>query len=217
MRRTERSKERSKAENESELVTSIARPLFSGTTAWGGRPMVGPTRRRDRQIVGETCGRLKDRESKRNPFELVPKEDITDADTSSIQDYVEQLIKKMCRVKMTAAVVKEGEQFSIHISANIEKKISGVTLRPLRSKKESELMPSMTFPSLEILQLSEFYVVSATMEDCTLERVIMIPTSGIPEGRDSEIIRNVIKSKNQFIEYVRWWTNPSSTKHKLIK
>ena len=60
----------------------------------------------------------------------------------------------------------------------------------------------MEFTALDILQLSEFYVVSAAIDDCTMERVIMIPTSGIPEGRDAEIIKNVIKTKNQFIEYV---------------
>lgn len=63
-------------------------------------------------------------------------------------------------------------------------------------------MPEMAFYSLDMLQLSEFYVASVTIEDCTLERVIMIPTSGIPEGRDAEIIKNVIKTRNQFIEYV---------------
>ena len=63
-------------------------------------------------------------------------------------------------------------------------------------------MPEMEFNSLDMLQLSEFYVASVTIEDCTLERVIMIPTSGIPEGRDAEIIKNVIKTRNQFIEYV---------------
>ena len=42
-------------------------------------------------------------------------------------------------------------------------------------------MPEMDFNSLDMLQLSEFYVASVTIEDCTLERVIMIPTSGIPE------------------------------------
>ncbi len=63
-------------------------------------------------------------------------------------------------------------------------------------------MPEMDFNSLDMLQLSEFYVASVTIEDCTLERVIMIPTSGIPEGRDAEIIKNVIKTRNQFIEYV---------------
>lgn len=58
------------AGNVSEVGTSISRPLFSGTTDWGGRPMVGPTRRRDRQMVGETCGRVSDRESKRRRLRL---------------------------------------------------------------------------------------------------------------------------------------------------
>ena len=56
--------------------------------------------------------------------------------------------------------------------------------------------------ALDMLHLSEFYVVSATIEDCTLERVIMIPNIGIPEDRDSEVIKSVIRTKNQFIEYV---------------
>ena len=64
------------------------------------------------------------------------------------------------------------------------------------------LIYSMTFGKLTETQLSEFYVVSATIEDCTLERVIMIPTAGIPEGREAEVIKNVIRTKNQFIEYV---------------
>ena len=60
----------------------------------------------------------------------------------------------------------------------------------------------MSFYSLDLLQLSEFYVVSASKGDCALERVVMIPTVGIPEGREAEIIKNVIRTKNQFIEYV---------------
>ena len=45
-------------------------------------------------------------------------------------------------------------------------------------------------------------MISASIDDCTLERVIMIPTAGIPGGRDEEIIRSVIKDKRSFIEYV---------------
>ena len=93
-------------------------------------------------------------------------------------------------------------RYDVHITADIDHKIDGVIIRPLRSNKESELLPEIEFNSLDMLQLSEFYVVAATIDDCTLERVIMIPTSGIPEGRDAEIIKNVIKTRNQFIEYV---------------
>ena len=143
-----------------------------------------------------------DREGKKNPFELVSLDDIDEIDETSVQDSVEQMIKKICRIKMSARVEANSGKYDVRVSAEIDCKMDGVVIRPLRSNKESELLPDMEFNSLEMLQLSEFYVVSATIDDCTLDRVIMIPTSGIPEGRDAEIIKNVIKTKNQFIEYV---------------
>lgn len=147
-------------------------------------------------IMGE------DREGKKNPFELVSLDDINDTEDTSLQDSVEQKIKKICRIKMAATVMNNDGRYDVRITADIDHKIDGVIIRPLRSNKESELLPEMEFNSLDMLQLSEFYVVAATIDDCTLERVIMIPTSGIPEGRDAEIIKNVIKTRNQFIEYV---------------
>ena len=147
-------------------------------------------------IMGE------DREGKKNPFELVIPEDMDGSEDTSLQDQVEQRIKEICRVKMTARVESNDGRYDIRVAADIDDEQDGVVIRPLRSNKESVLMPEMAFYSLDMLQLSEFYVASVTIEDCTLERVIMIPTSGIPEGRDAEIIKNVIKTRKQFIEYV---------------
>lgn len=148
------------------------------------------------EIMGE------DREQKRNPFELIPQNDLKGSVEVSAQDNIERTIKRICRIKMDAVVEQNDERFNILITAKIDSELDGVTIRPLRSNKESELLPKMSFEFLDMLQLSEFYVVSASIDNCTLERVIMIPTSGMPEGRDTEIIRNVIRSKKQFIEYV---------------
>ena len=147
-------------------------------------------------IMGE------DREGKKNPFELVIPEDMDGSEDTSLQDQVEQRIKEICRIKMTATVESNDGRYNIRVAADIDDKQDGVVIKPLRSNKESVLMSEMAFNSLDMLQLSEFYVASVTIDDCTLERVIMIPTSGIPEGRDAEIIKNVIKTRNQFIEYV---------------
>ena len=143
-----------------------------------------------------------DWDSKKNPFELVSLDDIVEADDTTVQESVEQLIKKVCRIKMGATVNQSNGRYDIHIKAGIVSPIEGVRIRPLRSDKESKLLSEMSFDSLEMLQLSEFYVVSATIEDCTVKRVIMIPTAGIPEGRETEVIKNVIRTNNQFIEYV---------------
>ena len=88
--------------------------------------------------------------------------------------------------------------------AKVKHNMEDVTIRPIRCKDKCEciIQPTIEFQSLDILQLSEFYVVSASVDDCRLERVIMIPTSGIPEERETEIIRNVIRSEKQFFEYV---------------
>ena len=147
-------------------------------------------------IMGE------EREGKKNPFELVSLDAVDEADDTTAQDRVEQLIKRVCRIKMAAAVEQSDGRYNVSMKANVEGKIDGVRIRPLRSNKESELLPEMSFENLEMLQLSEFYVVSAAVEDCTLERVIMIPTTGIPEGREDAVIQNVIRTRNQFIEYV---------------
>lgn len=146
-------------------------------------------------IMGE------DRENKKNPFELVSPENVDEED-ATVQDCVEQLIKKVSRIKMSASVAQYDGRYDLHVTAGIDSPIGCVMVRPLRTNKESELLPEMSFDSLDLLQLSEFYVVSASVGDCDLERVIMIPTTGIPEGREAEIIKNVIRTKNQFIEYV---------------
>lgn len=143
-----------------------------------------------------------DRSGKKNPFELVSPENEIRAENTSLSDRVEKLIKTVCRIKMSAAVEKTDGKYDVHITADLRTVIEGIRIRPLRSNKESELMKEMSFRSLDLIFLSEFYVVSATIDDCTLNRVIMIPTSGIPEERDNEIIKNVIKTRNQFIEYI---------------
>ena len=147
-------------------------------------------------IMGE------DRTSKKNPFELIPPEKFGEADDTTVQVSVERLIKSACRIEMSAVVEQSDGKYDIHMKAVVDDHLKGIRIRPLRSNKESELLPEMSFDSLDILQLSEFYVISASLEDCTLERVIMIPTAGIPEGRETEVIKNVIRTKNQFIEYV---------------
>ncbi|WP_406040288.1 hypothetical protein [Succinimonas sp.] len=150
-------------------------------------------------IMGE------DRESKKNPFEKVDPENVYETESTTVQDDIEQKIKMVCRIKMTAKAAESDGKYDVHMTADIadiDGTVDGILIRPLRSKKDSPLLPEMSFKEMDKLQLSEFYVVSATIDDCTLERVIMIPTEGIPEGREAEIIKNVIKTKNQFIEYI---------------
>lgn len=88
-------------------------------------------------IMGE------DREGKKNPFELVIPEDMDSSEDTSLQDQVEQRIKEICRVKMTARVESNDGRYDIRVAADIDDEQDGVVIRPLRSNKESVLMPEM--------------------------------------------------------------------------
>ncbi len=140
---------------------------------------------------------------KSNPFELIDPNDEKYEPDDSKQDEVEQLIKSICRIKMVASVESVAEaRYDVIVNADITEAVNNVMIRPLSSNKSTILMPQMTFESLSELQLSEFYVVTATMDECSLERVIMIPTVGLPVGREAEIVRSVIKDRKSFIEYI---------------
>ena len=148
-------------------------------------------------IMGE------DRESKRNPFELVIPKPEDEDDIKSIQDEAEQILKKVCRYEMKSIVTeKNNGKYDVSISIDLSEKQDGVTIHPLLSNKTSALNSVVTFESLDMIQLSEFYVISITIEDYTLERVIMIPTTGLPDNREAEIIKSVVKDRKSFIEYV---------------
>lgn len=146
-----------------------------------------------------------DRAGKRNPFELVElDEDIQEAELTT-QDIVERVIKGVCRLKMKAVVTPDSNgKYSVGLTANYNDLFDcTIRIRPLRVKNRYEyLSDQVVFDNLAALELSEFYAISVTKDDCTLERVIMIPTEGIPEERDAEIIKSVINNRRAFIEYV---------------
>lgn len=146
-----------------------------------------------------------DRAGKRNPFELVELDENVKEVELTTQDIVERVIKGVCRLKMKAVVQPDSNgKYSVELTANYSDTFDCIIrIRPLRVKNRYEdLSEQVVFDNLAALELSEFYAISVTKDDCTLERVIMIPTEGIPEERDAEIIKSVISNRRAFIEYV---------------
>ena len=144
-----------------------------------------------------------DRESKKNPFELVIPDKAAVEEPLTPKDKAEKIIKRICRLNMSASVsLTKNNRYDVTLNVLNEVPTELVMIRPLLSQKSSAFLPQIVFHSLEVLQVSEFYVVSVTIDDYSLERVIMIPTAGIPGERDAEIIKSVIKDKKSFIEYI---------------
>ena len=55
-----------------------------------------------------------------------------------------------------------------------------VEVSPLLSRKAEAFSDDIVFSNLSITQLSEFYVLSVSDEQRAVERVIIIPTTGLP-------------------------------------
>lgn len=96
------------------------------------------------------------------------------------------------------------EKYDVRIDVHdsIKKDLCGAIIKPLSSNKEKRLQDQILFESLGAIQVSEFYVVSVSKDEDVLERVIMIPTIGLPDGRDADIVKSVIKDRRSFIEYI---------------
>lgn len=73
---------------------------------------------------------------------------------------------------------------------------------PFNSKQEHTLCEKIEFTDLEILQLSEFYELTAKEGEDEIHRIIMIPTIGFPEDRESAVVNSIVKDRASFVEYI---------------
>lgn len=139
-----------------------------------------------------------------NPFELTSfqySEKITDTDEDMI---LEQQLKELCRIPKNAVVVKNNDRYTVEVHFSKLINDCECSLSPLCSNKTQDLSKIMVFENLELLQLSELYSIHISNGSDSLDRVIMIPTDGIPIDRDKAIVNNVISDEREFIEYIAY-------------
>ena len=143
-------------------------------------------------------------ESKYNPFEKVDLNTISEATVDNIEEKeLEYILKFVCRIDARAEVLHDETDYSVIIRFNEKNLPKNVIIRPLRVRnQERAICEEITFAHLNLLHLSEFYVVTISGKGTTLSRVIMIPTDGIPEDRDKKIVRDIIYDKKSFLDYV---------------
>jgi len=146
------------------------------------------------------CG---DTDSPENPFE---KTEISEEEISSEgeqKDLKEQAVKQICRMKKHAKVISNYNRYNLII--NFEDVLNlpvEIIISPLRSRKEAPLSLEIRISDLDILQLSEFYSIKVSDQKGKIERIIMIPTEGIPDNRESAIVNSIIKDRKSFLEYI---------------
>lgn len=133
-----------------------------------------------------------------NPFEKVEINSFTDE--SAEDEKLDSIIKSICRSKASARVEQDGERYNIVL--NIQgTELSGNDLSVI-FKKSQELSGNMIFTDLVLKELSQFYKVCVRGKDKTVERIIIIPTLGIPENRDDAVISSIIPDTKSFYAYL---------------
>ncbi len=142
------------------------------------------------------------KDDRENPFErikTIPEIDITD---NSLTDQLEKGIKQLCRTNSKATVSQEGLQYQVKIEISKVPQDIEFTISPLAGMQQEKLNSITILKNLQLEQLSEFYHVTATIEDTSLQRIIKIRTIGIPEGRDKAVFKTIIRDRQTFMKYI---------------
>ncbi|MCC8136681.1 MAG: phospholipase D family protein [Clostridiales bacterium] len=165
-------------------------------------------RTKNRYLNGETflkdifCGPA---DGDGNPFEKVSIPDAIPEKEEDRRKVLETKIKEICRLNKTACADEtDAGKYCVRIRIEGVKKDDSIMIAPFRSVQRKPLNEKMVFENLDLLKLSEFYEITAMDEDLKLHRVIMIPTTGIPEERDSAVVNSVVKDRSAFVEYVAY-------------
>lgn len=145
-----------------------------------------------------------DEDNEGNPFHKVTLETAIICEEDDATNDLSAVIKDINRINAHAVVNKAAdEHYSIKVYFDaFNAGIFTVSIRPLLSQKCELISNEIGFENLTIDQLSEFYVVSVSDGDKTIERVLIIPTEGLPEEREKTVVSKVVSDKECFYRYV---------------
>ena len=139
-----------------------------------------------------------------NPFQEVTLQNAILDEEDERKKVLDGIIKDINRSNPKASVTQESEKtysVSIHFG-KVDLKGCQVTVRPLLSKKTEAFENDIRFDGLALTQLSEFYSLSVSNDEFSTERVLIIPTTGLPEDREKAIVSSVVSDRDCFYRYI---------------
>lgn len=144
-----------------------------------------------------------DKDGKDNPFEKVELVDAV-ADEGIDKSYaMDGVVKSINRSNPEANVLERDGSYTVDVCfGKCDTKGFDVEVRPLLSRKTSKLSEYILFENLEMTQLSEFYVITVSDEEDSTNRVIIIPTTGLPEDREKAVVTSVVSNRDCFYRYI---------------
>lgn len=139
----------------------------------------------------------------KNPFEKVTVMDAVQDIDGDNKNALEQKIKELCRTKRKATITEDNYgKYKVTVEFPGVTSDKTIMVSPFNSKQEHTLCEKIEFTDLEILQLSEFYELTAKEGEDEIHRIIMIPTIGFPEDIESAVVNSIVKDRASFVEYI---------------
>ena len=139
-----------------------------------------------------------------NPFQEVTLQNAIIDAADEKKKAVDAIVKDINRSNPSAIVEPEEEEYytvRVHFEA-CDIKGYQVSIRPLLSRNSEEFSSDVLFTRLMITQLSEFYVITVSDGDQTVERVLIIPTDGLPDDREKQMVSSVVSDRDCFYRYI---------------
>ena len=139
-----------------------------------------------------------------NPFqEVFLTNEIVMDEEEERRNILDGYIKDINRLKPTASVIPNGEYYDLSVCfPKVVEAEYKVGISPLLSNKTEAISESILFKFLSLTQLSEFYKISVSDGIRTVERIIIIPTDGLPDDREKAVVSSVVKDKECFYKYI---------------
>ena len=139
-----------------------------------------------------------------NPFQEVTLQTAIIEDEDEPTKALDAVVKEINRSNPSAVVNLEDEEYysaSVHFET-CDTKGYQISIRPLLSRRTEEFSSDVFFTRLTITQLSEFYVISVSDGEQTVERVLIIPTDGLPDEREKQVVSSVVSDRDCFYRYI---------------
>lgn len=153
----------------------------------------------------------KDPDGTDNPFQEVTLQTAIIDEDNDKQNDLNAVIKQINRSNPTAVVVEAGDAYNIKVMfEDCDTKGYQVTLKPLLSNKTEPFNHNVLFQTLNIMQLSDFYVIAVSDGESTVERVLIITTEGLPDGREKAVVTSVINNEDCFYRYIAFLLGDST-------
>lgn len=138
-----------------------------------------------------------------NPFQTITLETAIVDDVEDPTNRMNQIVKDITRSKLSAAVVEQDGSYAICVESDYAGAEGyDISMKPLLSQKSSSLAASMMFSNLSLMQLSEFYAIKVANEETAIERVVLIPTANLPDGREKAVVNSVVSDRTNFYRYI---------------